>query len=162
VSPWIAVMALAALAGEGHESNAGTLPVCSNRTINEVVKRSGCTVGDSACWMRNGGFCTDYVEKRTGAGRSTKAKLVAVHPAQVEKGDVAAFSSRAHYAYVERVVKDPNGVAVAVDLSEFNYGTCWVDKDVMVTDQYKVVHRRAAVAVREVDGGFFRAEPAAH
>jgi hypothetical protein len=44
-----------------------------------------------------------------------------------------------------------------VDLGEFNFGTCWVDAESMVTDQYKLLNRRRGVAISDVDGGFLRA-----
>jgi hypothetical protein len=155
VIPWRALVAVAVAQGGGHSLNAGDLPVCSNRTINEVVKRSGCTVGDKRCWNTRGGFCTDYVENRIGKDRAAKAVRLS-RLEEVRRGDIAVFVARAHYAYVERVVEDKTGRPVAVDLSEFNYGDCWVDRDVMVTDKYKLVNRRAGVALRDVDGGFLR------
>lgn len=159
---WMALLALAVAASDGHEFNAGNLPVCSNRVINGVVKHAGCTVGDERCWYRSGGFCTDYVEKKiVGERPQTKLRLESIRPEEVAKGDVAVFASRAHYAYVEGVVMDRRGRPVAVDLTEFNYGTCWVDKDSMVTERYKVVNRRPGVALGDVDGGFLRARPAA-
>ncbi len=155
--PWLALTALAVSAGEGHALNAGALPVCSNRTIHAVVKRAGCTVGDARCWMRSGGFCVDYVQKRTRVGPSSNAmQMKSIEPEEVRKGDVAAFVARAHYAYVERVVRGADGKPVAVDVSEYNFGTCWVDREIMVTDQYKIVNKRSGIALRDVDGGFLR------
>jgi hypothetical protein len=154
------VMMSLALAGEGHQANAGELPVCSNGVINRVVKRVGCTLGDTRCWNRSGGFCGDYVEARIAAARpGARLRLVSVGVAELQPGDVAVFASRAHYALVEAVVRDQAGRAVAVDLTEYNYGICWVDQGLMVTDQYKLKGRRAAVAPRDVDGGFLRAVP---
>ncbi len=156
----VVLMILTVSAGRGHELNAGTLPVCSNRVINDVVRRAGCTVGDMRCWTRGGGFCIDYVEKRLGTRRPAKTmQLTSVKPEEVEKGDVAVFASRAHYAYVEEVVKDRDGRPVAVNLSEYNYGDCWVDTEGMITDKYGVVNRRRGVALRAVDGGFLRPSP---
>lgn len=155
---WLVLVALATSAGEGaHAADAGVLPVCSNRVVNEVVKRAGCTLGDGRCWARSGGFCTDWVEARVAAAAGGKAmRLEAVDPEQVRKGDVAVFAGRAHYAYVERVVVGAGGNAVAVDVSEYNFGRCWVDEEAMVTDQYEVVSRRRGIPVAEVDGGFMR------
>lgn len=157
-----AVAALAVAAG-GHGLGADSLPPCANRVINEVVKRAGCTVGDTRCWTRSGGFCTDWVEKRAAAVTKRAAKelrLVPVTPEQVAKGDLAVFAARAHTAFVERVVKDRQGRAVAVDLSEYNFGSCWVDPAAMATEKYGVVGRRLGVPVGEVDGGFQRPVPA--
>jgi hypothetical protein len=155
VTSWPLALALAALAAYGHESNAGSLPVCANRVINQVVKRSGCTLGDARCWYRSGGFCTDYVERRLGKERVARA--APIDPATVKKGDVAVFASRVHMSLVEAVVRDGQGRPVAVDLGEFNFGTCWVDAESMVTDQYKLLNRRRGVAISDVDGGFLRA-----
>ncbi len=154
------LVALMAASGNGHGTDAGKLPVCSNRLIGSVVKRAGCTLGDARCWLRSGGFCTDHVEKRLGAERpASGTRFDPVRPEEVRPGDVAVFSARAHYAYVEAVVRGQGGTPLAVDLSEYNFGACWVDKETMVTDQYKVLSRRS-VALAEVDGGFLRARTA--
>lgn len=158
----LAVAALAVAAG-GHGADAGSLPPCANRVINAVVKRAGCTVGDTRCWTRSGGFCTDWVEKRVAAVTRRPVKdlrLAPIAPEQVAKGDLAVFASRAHTAFVERVLKDGQGRAVAVDLSEYNFGSCWVDPAAMATEKYGVVGRRLAVPIGEVDGGFQRPVPA--
>jgi hypothetical protein len=148
-------------AGADPMVHGASIPVCSNRVINEVVKRSGCTVGDTRCWLSSGGMCTDYVEKRIGTGRSLKALgLESIRPEEVRRGDVAVFLGRVHYAYVEGVAKDKDGRPVAVELSEFNFGTCWVDREGLVTDQYKVVNRRSGVPLGAVDGGFLGRRPA--
>lgn len=157
-----AIAALAVAIG-GHGADAGSLPHCGNRIINEVVKRSGCTVGDTRCWTRSGGFCTDWVERRVAATtkRSVKElRLAPIAPEQVAKGDLAVFAARAHTAFVERVLKDSKGRAVAVDLSEYNFGSCWVDPGAMATEKYGVLGRRLAVPIAEVDGGFQRPIPA--
>ncbi|AJE02475.1 hypothetical protein [Geobacter pickeringii] len=117
----------------------------------------GCTVGDARCWLTNGGFCTDYVENKARRGQGGKqAQLKPIEPGDVKKGDIAQFASRAHYSYVESVVKGKDGKPVAVNLSEYNYGTCLVDEQSMVTDKYKVINRRMAVPLSAVDGGFLR------
>lgn len=133
------------------------LPVCSNRIINEVTTKVGCTVGDTKCWFAKGGFCTDYVELKARRGKNgKKIRLEPISVNNVKKGDVAQFTSRAHYAYVESVARDRNGKPVAVNLSEYNYGTCWVDEQSLVTEKYKVVNRRLNVPLSDVDGGFLR------
>jgi hypothetical protein len=124
-----------------------------------VVKRSGCTLGDVRCWYRSGGFCTDYVAQRLGKERAARA--APIDRATVKKGDVAVFASRAHMALVEAVVRDGQGRPVAVDLAEFNFGTCWVDPESMVTDRYKLLSRRRGVPLGDVDGGFRRVGPGA-
>jgi hypothetical protein len=154
------LLALTAAAASGHGDDAGKLPVCGNRVIGAVVKRVGCTLGDARCWLRSGGFCTDHVEQRLVRGRARGTmQLNPVRREEVRPGDVAQFSARAHYAYVEAVIRDGRGKPLAVELSEFNFGTCWVDKDILVTDQYKVLNRRS-VSLADVDGGFLRARPA--
>jgi hypothetical protein len=151
----LAVLALAA--GGAHEGDGGALPVCGNRVIVETVKRARCTVGDVRCWNRSGGFCMDWVERRLGAGRRLALdQFLSVVAGDVRVGDVAVFAARAHYAHVDRVIRGEGGRAVAVDLSEYNFGTCWVDEDAMVTDQYKVQNRRLGVPLGDVDGGFMR------
>lgn len=141
----------------GEISHAEDLPVCSNRVINEVTTRVGCTVGDARCWLSKGGFCTDYVEKKARHGQSGKAlQLKKINSEDVRKGDIAQFASRAHYAYVESVISGKNRKPVAVNLSEYNYGTCLVDEQSMVTDKYKVVNQRFKIPLGAVDGGFSR------
>jgi hypothetical protein len=149
---------LAALACIGSRiACADVLPVCSNRTINEVTRRVGCTIGDSRCWLSKGGFCTDYVQKKLQLVRSEREiAWTPVQPEDVRKGDVAVFMSRTHYAYVESVVRDKRGKPIAVNVSEYNYGTCLVDEDVMVTDYYKKVNTRSGIPLNSVDGGFIR------
>lgn len=157
IGPEVALAVALSMVG-GHDLNAGRLPVCANRVISQVVKRVGCTVGDTKCWYRSGGFCTDHVEKRLAAGGAAAVPMGAVAPEGVQAGDVAAFATRAHYAFVERVVRDKSGAAVAVELSEFNFGSCWVDEVAMVTERFGLLGRRR-VALRDVDGGFLRARP---
>lgn len=142
----------------GSQVSYAELPVCSNRVINEVTKRIGCTVGDSKCWLSKGGFCTDYILKMIRRGQPGKEIRLnkKVRSEDVKKGDVALFISRIHYAYVESVVKDKKGKPIAVNVSEYNYGACWVDQPSMVTDQYKKVNKRYGISLSDVDGGFLR------
>lgn len=150
------LLALVAGAGDGRR------PHCPNRVVNEVVRRAGCTVGDLRCWYRSGGFCYDWVERRVLESLPGKADgTTAVAAGEVAPGDVAVFVASAHYAYVERVVRDAAGRPVAVDLSEYNFGSCWVDEDAMVTETYGVPRRRAGVPLSAVDGGFLRPRRAA-
>lgn len=162
IAAWLLLELAVAATSSGHESNAGDLPVCGNRVIVSVVKRAGCTLGDARCWLRRGGFCTDHVETMLSIRPSKLgASLTPVVPAEVQRGDVAVFASRAHYAFVEKVTLDRHGRPVAVDLSELNFGTCWVDRTLMITDQYGLVGRRVGVPLGDVDGGFLRARRAA-
>lgn len=138
---------------------AEVLPFCSNRTIQEVTGRVGCTVGDARCWLRKGGFCTDYVHIKLNLKRDEAGGEVSwtpVLPADVGPGDIAVFIARTHYAYVEKINRDKQGRPVTVDVSEYNFGTCLVDEQIMVTDQYKLVNRRKGVPINSVDGGFIR------
>lgn len=147
--------ALVAASG-AHDANAGDLPACSNRVVRQTAERAGCLVGDARCWARRGGYCTDHVEAQLRArAPGPPARLSPVAPADVREGDVAVFVGRAHYAYVERVSRGADGVPVSVEVSEANYGTCWVDARAMVTDTYGRVTRRS-VPVGAVDGGFLR------
>jgi hypothetical protein len=157
------VLASLALVLSGPAPGSGArLPVCSNRTIHEVAKRAGCALGDLRCWASSHGYCNDWVERRLLEGAPAgRLELVPVTAAEVRRGDVALYAARGHYAFVERVVTDRSGRPVAVDLSEYNYGTCWVDTDLLVTDQYGTLHRRLGVPLGAVDGGFLRARPAA-
>ncbi len=132
------------------------LPTCSNRVIREVAKRAGCTIGDSRCWLSKGGMCTDYIQKMAGQADKPVQLKRQVSPEDVRKGDIAQFNSRAHFAYIEKVIKDKNGKPVAIDVSEYNYGTCWVDFSTMVTDNYKKVSKRLNIPLNKIDGGFLR------
>ncbi len=134
------------------------LPVCSNRVINEVTKRSGCTVGDPKCWFSHGGFCMDYVQKKTGASKGASLEQwQQIRPEIVRKGDVAQFfTPRMHVALVENVLRDKQGRPRTITVSEYNYGACWVDPDTQVTDTYKKVTRRSGIPINSVDGGFLR------
>lgn len=141
---------------------AEELPFCSNRTINEVTHRTGCTIGDSKCWLRKGGFCTDYVLKKSRIDRSGgEVSWMPVHPDDVKTGDIAVFAYRSHYAFVESVVRDTQGKPVAVNVSEYNFGDCLVNELPMVTDKYGTVKIRADIPLKSVDGGFIRKSPQA-
>lgn len=134
-----------------------SLPDCGGDAINEVTKRIGCTVGDAACWLSKGGYCTDYIEIKTPRPQSGKPpRWEKISAGSVEKGDVAVFLSLSHYAYVESVTRDGGGRPISLDLSEYNYGGCWVDRSNMVTDKYKTVNKRYGVDPNIVDGGFLR------
>lgn len=156
IGKWLSFLVILAIVSPDYTS-ADSLPVCSNRTINEVTNRVGCTVGDTKCWLSRGGFCTDYVQKKLQLNSSGQAIVWnQVQPGDVRKGDIAVFNARAHYAYVESVVRDKQGKPVAVNVSEYNFGTCLVDEQAMVTDHYKKVNTRANIPLRAVDGGFIR------
>ena len=148
---------LAVFFAAGAQVCCAELPVCSNRIVNNVMTRVGCAVGDTRCWLSKGGYCTDYVQKMTGHGQPGDAdRWNRINPGDVKKGDVALFISFMHFAYVEGVVNDKEGRPVAVNLSEYNYGACWVDQANMVTDKYKTVNKRPGIPLGKVDGGFWR------
>lgn len=153
----LGVFAALALAAPPPAMVGAKLPFCPNRVIREVVKRAGCTVGDTGCWNRGGGTCMDWVLKRRGGGARDGSDLVPIRAEDVRPGDVAVFMARIHFALVDRVVRDASGRPVAVDLSEYNHGTCWVDEDALVTERYGLLDRRRGVPLAEVDGGFVRA-----
>jgi hypothetical protein len=139
---------------------AGDLPFCSNRTIHEVTHRAGCTVGDSKCWLTKGGFCTDYVLKKSRVDPSGSAvSWLNVPPDEVKAGDIAVFAYRSHYAFIESVVRNKQGKPVAVNVSEFNFGDCLVDEQTMVTEKYGRVNTRPGIPLKVVDGGFLRSSP---
>ena len=96
------------------DAYADDLPLCTNRVINEVTKRSGCTVGDPKCWFAKGGFCMDYVQKMTARRQTSKSgPEQQIRPELVRKGDTAQFfTPRAHYAFVESVLRDKQGSPV--------------------------------------------------
>jgi hypothetical protein len=152
-----ALAALALAADDPHDLD-DDLPVCSNKKIVTTVRRVGCTLGDGRCWSKARGFCDDYVEARLAAeGAPTPRGFVRIPLEDVRAGDVAVFKARAHYAYVEGVRKDERGRPVAVSVAEYNFGTCWIDRDLLVTDRYRLESRRTTVPVQQVDGGFLRA-----
>lgn len=144
-------------------ANAAELPFCSNRTINEVTHRVGCTVGDTKCWLNKGGFCTDYALKKSRTDRSGSGEVswVSVQQSDVKTGDIAVFVSRSHYAFVESVVRDTQGKPVAVNVSEYNFGDCLVDDQAIVTNKYGTVNTRFGIPMNVVDGGFIRRSPMA-
>lgn len=156
----IALLLAAALTAGlgGRHDNAGILPACSNRTMDAVARRAGCALGATRCWATRGGFCGDHVQRKLARdGAATPLQLAGVPAEAVRAGDVAIFAARAHMAYVERVVRDRSGRPISVDVSEYNFGTCWIDEGLMVTDRYGVESRRRAVPIAQVDGGFMRA-----
>lgn len=71
------------------------------------------------------GYCTDYVNRRTGRRQRGDADT---WPSNMPReaaaaGDVAIFRSMKHVAYVERVIeRDSQGRTVRVLVSEMNYG----------------------------------------
>lgn len=99
-----------------------------------------CTCDD---WVEKGGYCVDYIKTRIPAfpiPKSTTeiAALKNKDIPEVEEGDVAMFnfSNYWHVAYVEKVHQDPQGNAVAIDVSEMNFG------DQMSYDEYRKKWKR--------------------
>lgn len=85
-----------------------------------------CTCDD---WVKRGGYCVDYVKAKipTFPVPKSVAEITALknkETAKVEEGDVAIFDLGRywHVAYVEKVHKDSQGIATAIDVSEMNFG----------------------------------------
>jgi len=80
-------------------------------------------------WMEKGGYCADYVKSRIPAFQIPNNKdeiedLKNKDIPDVAEGDVAIFtiSNYWHVAYVEKVHRDQEGDASAIDVSEMNFG----------------------------------------
>lgn len=80
-------------------------------------------------WMAKGGYCVDYVKSRIPAfpvpnNKDEMEDLKNKDIPDVTEGDVAIFtiSNYWHVAYVEKVHCDQKGEAVAIDVSEMNFG----------------------------------------
>ncbi len=80
-------------------------------------------------WVARRGYCVDYVKSRVPSfpvpsGEDDIRRLNNRRVGDVERGDVAIFDLGRywHVAYVENVHRDRRGNAVAIDVSEKNYG----------------------------------------
>lgn len=94
-----------------------------------------CDCGD---WMNKGGYCVDYVKERVAVfpvpqNTTEIASLKNKPVSEISEGDVAIFnlSKYWHVAYVEKVYRDQNGAARAIDVSEMNFG------DRLTRDEFK-------------------------
>lgn len=125
-------------------------------------------------WMEQGGYCVDYVKERIPAfpipSKDDMEQLPNADVADVEEGDVAIFSMNNywHVAYVEKVHRDAEGKATALDVSEMNFGgqmsfaefkARWKSSSKEewhrasccgITDNYDRVTRRKYVAIETV------------
>jgi len=126
-------------------------------------------------WMERGGYCVDYINERipvfpipqnTDEIEGLKNKDIP----EITKGDVAMFnfSNYWHVAYVEKVHRNKNGDATAIDVSEMNFGdqltfsefkSTWKSKSESewkravccgVTDNYDQTSSRKNVALNTV------------
>jgi surface antigen len=94
------------------------------------------------------GYCVDYIKNRVGKKQSGDAATWSgnIDPKSVQPGDVAIFNSPApygHVAVVERVIYERNtDRPYQVEISEWNWGAQWVDKDCAVTNMFAKQSRR--------------------
>lgn len=84
---------------------------------------------DCSDWMNKGGYCVDYIKEKIPSfpiPKSTTeiATLKNRDISDIDEGDVAMFnySNYWHVAYVERVHRNQQGLATAIDVSEMNFG----------------------------------------
>ena len=80
-------------------------------------------------WMEKGGYCVDYINSRipvfpSAPNKEEMADLKNTDIADVTEGDVAIFTIKNywHVAYVEKVQRNQQGEATAIDVSEMNFG----------------------------------------
>ncbi|UFS71906.1 hypothetical protein LPW11_06865 [Geomonas sp. RF6] len=79
-------------------------------------------------WMAKGGYCVDYIKDRIPAFpipyKDDMPSLKNTDVTNVTEGDVAIFTIKNywHVAYVEKVHRNANGNATAIDVTEMNYG----------------------------------------
>lgn len=87
---------------------------------------AGCNCED---WVERGGYCVDYVKSKIPIFPIPRdsdeiKELTNKDIQEVAEGDVAMFnfSDYWHVAYVEEVHRDQQGDAIAIDISEMNFG----------------------------------------
>lgn len=80
-------------------------------------------------WMKKGGYCVDYIKTKipTFPIPQTISEITTLKNKDIPditEGDVAIFYFRNywHVAYVEKVHRDQQDVATAIDVSEMNFG----------------------------------------
>jgi hypothetical protein len=124
--------------------------------------------------MGKGGYCVDYIKDRIPIfpipDKDDMPGLKNTDVADVTEGDVAIFAIKNywHVAYVENVHRNSEGAAVAIDVSEMNYGgsmsftefkTTWKSKSrdewnraicCGITDNYDQVTRRSNIPLYTV------------
>ena len=100
------------------------------------------------------GYCTDYIFDQTGQRQSGDAKNWAGdhNLSLLKKGDVAIFDfgTYGHVALVETVNRDSAGTPVSVDLSEWNYGSTYVNEACAVTNAFGVRGTRNGISVSNI------------
>lgn len=126
-------------------------------------------------WMEKGGYCVDYIKTRIPIfpipqNKDEMEDLKNAAIPDVTEGDVAIFtiSNYWHVAYVEKVHRNQQGEATAIDVSEMNFGdelsftefkNIWKSKNQAewnralccgVTDNYDQVNLRKNVALNNV------------
>ncbi len=94
-----------------------------------------CTCVD---WVEKGGYCVDYVKDKIPSfpiplSATEIVSLKNKEITEITEGDVAIFNYRKywHVAYVEKVHRDQQGDASAIDVSEMNSG------EQMTFDEFK-------------------------
>jgi len=90
------------------------------------VHAASCSCSD---WMNKAGYCVDYVKEKIPEfpipqNTTEIASLKNKEISEITEGDVAIFSLRNywHVAYVEKVHRNQQGIASAIDVSEMNFG----------------------------------------
>lgn len=87
---------------------------------------AGCDCSD---WVNKRGYCVDYIKSKipTFPVPKTHSETAALKNKEItdaREGEVAIFkvSNYWHVAYVEKVHRNKSGVALAIDVSEMNFG----------------------------------------
>ncbi|HZS46011.1 MAG TPA: CHAP domain-containing protein [Blastocatellia bacterium] len=107
-----------------------------------LVAPAASSAANCSKYLSEGGYCTDYIKFRTGKKQSGDAHLWVgnVNVKDARAGDVAIFPYAAdgfgHVAYIERANKDSRGNPVSFYISEWNYGSQWVDRACAVTNLF--------------------------
>jgi hypothetical protein len=80
-------------------------------------------------WMNKAGYCVDYVKEKIPEfpipqNAAEIASLKNKEISEITEGDVAIFKLRNywHVAYVEKVHRNQQDIATAIDVSEMNFG----------------------------------------
>jgi surface antigen len=111
---------------------------------------------DCSKYLHAAGYCTDYVQRRTGHRQSGDAGTWKTNKRadQGVVGDVIVqnVGSRGHVAVIERILYRPyTAIPAAYEVSEMNYGARTVDGPCAVTDKFGQVTRRI-VQVAQIRG----------
>lgn len=80
-------------------------------------------------WVMKGGYCVDYINSKipvfpVSLNKEDMVGLKNTDISDVTEGDVAIFTVKNywHVAYVEKVLRNQQGVPTAIDVSEMNFG----------------------------------------